>query len=70
MAKPEIGWCDSAGRLSRPNQSSSGLSEGWMSIWKVKAPLPAGRAISPKAERSERQVPRVGERAEEKGDII
>jgi hypothetical protein len=41
-----------------------------MSIWKVKAALPAGRAISPKAERSERQVPRVGERAEEKGDII
>jgi hypothetical protein len=41
-----------------------------MSIWKVNSALPAGRGISPKAERSERQVPRLGVIAEEKGDII
>lgn len=41
-----------------------------MSIWKVNSALPAGRGISPKAERSERQDPRLEERAEEKGDII
>lgn len=41
-----------------------------MSIWKVSSAQPSGRSIWPKVESSDRQDPRLEERAEEKGGII